>query len=270
MRQLTCTAPGLLEWTDVPEPQLADDHGALIRPIAVARCELDPVLVLGGPRSDGGFAVGHEAIAEVVAVGDHVSHVRPGDLVACSFQLCCGGCPSCAAGRTALCDEYPILSDFGMQPLSGVEYGGMIADLVLVPHAGVMLRPIPEGADPAMIASVADNVADGYRAVVPHLAERPGADVLVVCHGGPSLALYAALAAIAAGAGSVTFESDDERVLAAAAALGARRCTRPSVAAPDAGRSSWTVGHGSKGCTTRSSRPSPRGPSTAWPTTPTR
>lgn len=222
MRQLTCTAPGVLEWNDVPEPELADDHAALLRPVAVARCELDPLLVLGGPRSEGGFAVGHEAIAEVVAVGDHVSHVRPGDLVACSFQLCCGRCPSCASGRTALCDDYPILSDFGMRPLTGVEYGGMIADLVHVPHAAAMLRPIPTGADPVMIASVADNVADGYRAVVPHLAERPGADVLVVCHGLPSIALYATLSAIAAGAASVTFESDDERFLEAAAALGAQ------------------------------------------------
>jgi threonine dehydrogenase-like Zn-dependent dehydrogenase len=221
VRQLSCTAPGVLDWTDVPEPELVGDGDALIRPSAVARCELDPVLVSGGPRTANGFAVGHEAVAQVVAVDDQVANLRPGDLVACSFQLCCGRCRSCVAGWTALCDDYPILSDYGMQPLSGVEYGGMLADVVHVPHAAAMLFPVPAGADPVAIASVADNVADGYRAVVPHLVERPGADVLVVCHGGPSIALYATLAAVAAGAGSVTFESDDDAALEAAAVLGA-------------------------------------------------
>jgi alcohol dehydrogenase len=211
----------VLEWRNVPEPELTGKDSALIRPVAVARCELDPTLVMGGPRTPEGFAVGHEAIVEVVAVGDDVGHVKPGDLVACSFQVCCGRCRSCVSGRTALCDDYPILSDFGMQPLSGVEYGGMIADLVHVPHAAAMLQPIPPGVDPVIIASVADNLADGYRTVVPHLAEQPGVDVLVVCHGGPSVALYATLAAIASGAGSVTFESDDDRSLEAAATLGA-------------------------------------------------
>jgi hypothetical protein len=41
MRQLTCTGPGLLEWVDVSAPNDTGDDGALIRPIAVARCELD-------------------------------------------------------------------------------------------------------------------------------------------------------------------------------------------------------------------------------------
>lgn len=222
MRQLVCTAPGTLAWRDVTEPALEGEGSALIRPVAVARCELDPLLVLAGPRGDGGFAVGHEAIGVVLEVGAGVTRVRPGDLVTCAFQLSCGRCPSCSRGRTALCDEYPILSDYGMQPLSGVEYGGMLADAVHVPHADAMLHTIPAGVDPAAIASVADNVADGYRAVVPHLAEQPGADVLVVCHGGPSIALYATLAALAAAAGTVTFESDDDRYLEAAAALGAR------------------------------------------------
>jgi hypothetical protein len=63
MRQPTCIAPGRLEWRDVTAPELAGDGGALIRPIAVARCEIDPMLIGAGPVSPVGFAVGHEAIA---------------------------------------------------------------------------------------------------------------------------------------------------------------------------------------------------------------
>ena len=97
----------------------------------------------------------------------------------------------------------------------------MLSDLVRVPHAAAMLTPLPDGLDPVSVASVPDNVADGYRSVAPHLADRAGADVLVACHGNPSIALYAAQSALALGAGSVTFASDDERVLGLAERIGA-------------------------------------------------
>jgi alcohol dehydrogenase len=225
VQQLTCVAAGTLEWRDVPESIAPGAHAALVRPVVVARCEIDPLLITSGPTTAEGFAVGHEAIAEVITVGSGVTDVRPGDLVASSFQVCCGQCPTCTSGRTALCEAYPILSDYGMQPLSGVEYGGMLSDLVLVPHADAMLAPIHSGVDPVTIASIADNVADGYRAVAPHLRAQPGADVLIVCHGGRSIALYATLAALYLGAGSVTFESDDAHALAVAADLGATAVT---------------------------------------------
>src|SRR5215469_10089148 len=221
MRQLTCTAPGLLEWRDVPGPELGGAGAALIRPVAVARCEIDPLLVSAGPPSPEGFAVGHEAVAEVVRTGADVSAVVAGQLVFCSFQVCCGRCLPCRGGRTANCAEYPVLSDYGMQPLSGVEYGGMLSDLVYVPYADAMLVGVPAGLDAIRLASVADNVCDGYRAVAPHLAARPGADVLVVCHGAPSIAIYAAQAALAVGAGTVTFESDDTSILDTASSVGA-------------------------------------------------
>ena len=161
MRQLTCTGPGALEWRDVPEPQLDDAQSALIRPIAVARCEIDPLLIASGPRDASGYAVGHESVAEVIGVGSEVSDIRPGDLVVPSFQLCCGRCESCRKGRSANCDAYAVLSDYGMQPLSGAEYGGMLSDEVRVPHADAMLFPLPPNVDPVSVASAGDNLADG-------------------------------------------------------------------------------------------------------------
>lgn len=108
-----------------------------------------------------------------------------------------------------------------MQPLSGVEYGGMLSDTLQVPHASAMLCPLPEGVDPIALASVSDNVLDGYRTVASHLAARPGEEVLVVCHGSRSIALYAVQAAIALGASSVDFACDDADALDLAAKLGA-------------------------------------------------
>src|SRR6478752_5441257 len=138
MRQLTCTGPGEVGWRDVAEPAVTQPTDALIRPIAVARCEIDPLLVLAGPTSPVGFAVGHEAVAEVVDLGHGIHGLAVGDLVLPSFQVSCGECATCRRGRSACCGAYPTLSDYGMQPLSGTEYGGMLADLVRVPHAGTM------------------------------------------------------------------------------------------------------------------------------------
>jgi alcohol dehydrogenase len=222
MKQLSCVAPGAIEWLDVDPPELLDPHDALVRPVAVARCEIDPFLVLVGPRAgDDGFALGHEAVAEIIAVGDAVDDLRVGQLVLPSFQVCCGECATCRRGHTALCEQYPVLSDFGMQPLSGVEFGGMLSDVVRVPHAAKMLFPLPTGFDPVALASVPDNVSDGYRAVAPHLRDRHDANVLVVIHGTPSIGLYAAQCALALGAGGVTVASDDDRVLELASDLGA-------------------------------------------------
>jgi alcohol dehydrogenase len=222
MRQLTCTSPGKVEWLEVPEPKLESDQQALVRPLAVARCDIDRILVAGLIPHLGPFALGHECVGEVVALGDAVAGLEVGQRVVVAFQASCGQCRSCAAGHTANCDAFPVLSDYGMQPLSGVEYGGMLSDLVRVPFANAMLQPIPAGLDPVSLASVSDNVVDGYRAVAPHLRGFPGSDVLVVSHGGPSVPLYAVQAALALGAGSVDFASTDEECLALAEKLGAR------------------------------------------------
>ena len=116
-----------------------------------------------------------------------------------------------------------MLSDYGMQPLSGTEYGGMLADVVRVPvrrrRCSRRSRP---ALDPVALGSVSDNVLDGYRAVAPHLAGAPGADVLIVCHGLKSVPLYAAQTALALGAGRVDYASDDAEALALAERLGAR------------------------------------------------
>ncbi len=222
MQQLTCVGPGEIEWREVQEPGLEHDGDAILRPLAVARCEIDPLLIAGARRESDPFALGHECVAEIVALGDGVRGFEVGQRVVPSFQVSCGVCSTCRVGHTANCAEYPVLSDYGMRPLSGVEYGGMLSDRLRVPHAERMLAPAPEGVDPLTLASVSDNVLDGYRGVAPHLATHPGADVLVVCHGAPSIALYGVQAALALGAGSVTFASDQAEPLALAERLGAK------------------------------------------------
>ncbi|MBA2342808.1 MAG: alcohol dehydrogenase, partial [Thermoleophilaceae bacterium] len=44
MQQLTFTEPHTLLWEDVPEPKLDGDGAAIVRPLAVATCDLDSAI----------------------------------------------------------------------------------------------------------------------------------------------------------------------------------------------------------------------------------
>jgi alcohol dehydrogenase len=107
-----------------------------------------------------------------------------------------------------------------LKPLCGTEFGGALSDLMHVPFADHMLVRLPKGLDPVSVASAADNVPDGWRAVAPHLKARPGASVLVVGGLVKSVALYAAGAAASLGAGRVLYLDDTPAHRAAAERFG--------------------------------------------------
>ena len=219
MRALTVLAPGKLEWQDVPDASLQAAGDALVRPLAVAACDLDVALLRGQAPFAGPFPLGHEFVAEVVDVGAGVAGYRPGDRVVVPFQISCGACDRCRRRLTGSCRAVPPVSMYGFRPLGG-EWGGALADLVCVPYAAHMLVPLPAGVDPVAVASASDNVADGWRAVAPPLVELPKAPVLVV-GGMGSVPLYAVAVALALGAARVDYVDTDENRLALAAALGA-------------------------------------------------
>jgi threonine dehydrogenase-like Zn-dependent dehydrogenase len=162
-------------------------------------------------------------VAEVVAVGDAVTTVRAGDRVVVPFQISCGRCRECLRGATGSCGTHPLMAMYGMAPLAGLDGGGFMSDLVSVPHGDAMLIPIPQPVDPVAIASLSDNIPDGWRAIGPYRAELDALDpsdrrVLVV--GRRSIGVYAAAFASAIGA-HVDYVDTDKNRLAAAEKLGA-------------------------------------------------
>ncbi|MHB8694569.1 MAG: zinc-dependent alcohol dehydrogenase [Solirubrobacteraceae bacterium] len=221
MQQLTYLGPNELAWRDAPEPNLGSDQSALVRPIAVATCDLDALIISGTSPFVAPFAVGHECVAKVVEIGDEVSSVHPGQLVSVPFQISCGDCAACKRGRTGNCSSVEFMSTYGFGPTVD-RWGGFLSDLVRVPYADHMLVPVPEGLEPAQVASASDNVSDAWRAVAPPLDADPGAPVLVV--GGASsgsIGLYAAGIAVALGAESVLYVDADPDRRAIAQTLGA-------------------------------------------------
>jgi threonine dehydrogenase-like Zn-dependent dehydrogenase len=219
MQQLTFVEPGKLEWWEVDDPRLAGDREALVRPLAVATCDLDSLIVRGTAPFEGPFPFGHEAVAEVVETGDAAGGFEPGDLVTVPFQISCGECAPCREGRTGNCTGVPRLSMYGLGSLGG-DWGGFLSDTVRVPFADHMLVRFPDGVEPAAAASVSDNISDGWRTVGPFLAERPEAEVLVV-GGAGSIGLYSAGIAAALGSPRVDYVDHDEDRLERAKRLGA-------------------------------------------------
>jgi alcohol dehydrogenase len=224
MRALTYVGPRQLEWREADDPRIAGDGEAIVRHLAVATCDLDALIVGGVSPFPAPFTIGHEGVAEVLEVGDGVRTVRPGDRVLVPFQISCGTCGACAAGRTGNCENVPFSATygFGFGP-DNTKWGGFLADAVRVPYADAMLVPIPDGLAPEVAAGASDNITDAYRTVGPHLAARPGAPVLV-CGGAQSgsIGLYAVAHAVALGAEDVLYVDPDPGRRAIAEGYGAR------------------------------------------------
>jgi threonine dehydrogenase-like Zn-dependent dehydrogenase len=223
MRQLTFEEVGRYAWQEVPDPQITAPEQALVRPLLVACCDLDVAVAHGRVPLLPGYAVGHEGLAEVVAVGDGVSSVRPGDRVVVPFQISCGNCRECRRGATGSCASVPLMAMYGLGPLAGLNGGGFMSDLVLVPYADAMLISVPDAVDAISIASLSDNIPDGWRAIGPYrdeLARLDPADRRVLVVGRLSIGLYAVAFAAALGA-HVDYVDTDEQRLAAAEKLGA-------------------------------------------------
>jgi threonine dehydrogenase-like Zn-dependent dehydrogenase len=216
MRALFGGGNGPSHFRDIPEPTITSAVQAIVRPVAVAVCDLDIAYLIGLLPTEQPYAFGHEFTAVVVDIGDAVTNIKPGDRVTVPFQISCGGCNRCRSARSLDCSTVPPLSTYGLEPFGGGPWGGACADFVLVPYADAMCVPLPDNIDPIHAASVSDNLVDGYRSIAPYVGV--GDEVLVL--GSASVGLYAVATASALRV-PVTYVDDDPVRLACAERLGA-------------------------------------------------
>jgi alcohol dehydrogenase len=247
MRELQLRRAGALAWADRPEPELVERTDALVRPFLAGRCDgdtlplhrpvsramqlgvavraIDPVVacICGRVPFRGPFAIGHECVAQVVALGDDVAGLRLGETVVVPWAVSCGACERCLAGLTSKCTATTNgeLAAYGFGAASGA-WGGMVSDLVRVPFAEHMLVPVADHVPAARVVAAGDNLADAWRAVVGPLRERPGGRVLILGGGAQSIGLYAAGLAVAHGAAVVDYRDDDLGRASIAESFGAR------------------------------------------------
>jgi len=218
MQSLVLTGPRSLEWQDRPAPRLSAPMDALVRPIASAACDLDRRLVASPSPFETPFALGHEAVGEIVDLADDDSGLQVGRRVVIPWHISCGTCGNCRRDLPGACTSVPRLASYGTSV--GGHWGGLFDELVRVPWARHNLTPLPPAVEPFLAASAADNLTDAFQAVRPTLAAQPDAEVLVI-GGTASLGLLTVLSAIALGAASVTYLDVDAGRCAEAAAAGA-------------------------------------------------
>jgi 2-desacetyl-2-hydroxyethyl bacteriochlorophyllide A dehydrogenase len=215
MQAVTFQAPGEVRVEDKPEPELLAADDAVVRVTHTGVCGSDLHIYHGRIAIEPGFTIGHEYVGQVVAVGDAVHAVAPGDRVLGCFQVACGTCRFCRHGKFHKCDSSRT---FGHgKTLGGLE--GTQAELALVPHANLTLRRVPEGLSAEAALFAGDVMGTGYHATVA-AGVRPGDSVAVLGLG--PVGLCAVQAARASGATPVIAIDTVEQRLEMARAFGAQ------------------------------------------------
>src|SRR5436190_7638068 len=121
MLALTLVAPNKFEYIEQTEPARPAAGEALVRIRTVGICGTDVSGFLGKmPFIQYPRILGHELGVEVIATGDGVTKVKPGDRCSVEPYLNCGSCAMCRNGRTNGCETLQVLGvhcDGGLRPL---------------------------------------------------------------------------------------------------------------------------------------------------------
>ncbi|HEY1236748.1 MAG TPA: alcohol dehydrogenase catalytic domain-containing protein [Solirubrobacterales bacterium] len=196
MRAVTFQAPGEVRIDDKPEPELGAPDDALVRVEASGICGSDLHIFHGRVPVEPGFTIGHEFVGTVLAVGPEVERVAAGDRVLGCFHTACATCAACLRGDYHRCRTGRT---FGHGAKLG-DLQGAQAEQLLVPHANLTLRRVPEGMADEVALFAGDVMGTGYHAIA-HAGTHAGDSVAVLGLG--PVGLCAVQAAQAAGASRV-------------------------------------------------------------------
>jgi S-(hydroxymethyl)glutathione dehydrogenase/alcohol dehydrogenase len=198
--------PGQLEIVDL----VVDDPGpreVLIQVAASGLCHSDLHFLEGKYHTDLPCVLGHEAAGIVLAVGQDVTYLAPGDHVITCLSSFCGTCRFCVTGRPFLCDrqglertldEKPRLA-FDGEKVNQFARLGAFAEQMLVHENSTVVVSKEMPLDRAALVGCA--VTTGVGAVVNTARIPLGATVAILGCGG--IGLNAVQGAAMAGAGKV-------------------------------------------------------------------
>jgi glutathione-independent formaldehyde dehydrogenase len=159
-RAVAYQGPGVVEIVEIDYPtfELKDGpgvnpanvgrklpHGVVLRTVATNICGSDQHMVRGRTTAPTGLVLGHEITGEVVETGPDVEFTKVGDLVSVPFNISCGRCRNCKAGKTGICLN--VNPDRPGSAYGYVDMGGWVggqAEYVLVPYADWNLLKFPD------------------------------------------------------------------------------------------------------------------------------
>ena len=110
IRAIRFEAPYQARAVQVPAPSSPGPGQALVRTHSVGVCGTDVSAYRGTfPFFDFPRIPGHELGVEVLAVGDGVTSIAPGDTCSVEPYLNCGRCYACSKGRTNCCERLSVI-----------------------------------------------------------------------------------------------------------------------------------------------------------------
>lgn len=232
MKALLITAPGQASLAEIDKPQVGPED-VLIRSRAAGICGSD-VELYQGTRPTGFYRYpivpGHEWAGEIVAVGERVRTLSPGDKVVSEGFLFCGTCRNCRTGLTNLCEA-------GYDEIGFTRTGGL-AEYVAVPARLVHTLPRTSSLEEAALLEPTAVVVHAFLRAQP----QAGSTVIVVGDGNIGL-LGVQVARLFSPAAIVLLGSRDER-LDLARHLGATHTINVRQSDPDPFIQSLTGGKG--------------------------
>ncbi|GAA4827203.1 glutathione-independent formaldehyde dehydrogenase [Actinomycetospora corticicola] len=186
----------------VDDPRLEAPTDVLVRITTTAICGSDLHMYEGRTVAETGIVFGHENMGIVEEVGSGVTRIRKGDRISLPFNVACGFCKNCLAGKSAFCLTVNPPYAGGAYGYVGMgPYTGGQAEYLRVPFADYNALVLPPGDEHENdYAMLADIFPTGYHATV--LADLNPGESIVVFGAGP-VGLMAAYSAVLKGASKV-------------------------------------------------------------------
>jgi S-(hydroxymethyl)glutathione dehydrogenase/alcohol dehydrogenase len=180
-----------LEITEISLPEPGPGQ-VRVRLAAAGVCHSDLSLSDGTMRLPVPAVLGHEGAGTVLAVGEGVTHVAPGDGVVLNWAPSCGSCHACSIGEVWLCADaltgagrvHALAAD-GTELHPGLNVGAFAEETVVAANC---VLPVPDGVPLTDAALLGCAVLTGYGAVHHSARVREGESVAVFGVGGVGLA----------------------------------------------------------------------------------
>ncbi len=194
---------------DAPPPPATDEVQLRVRAVGLNHIDVWGFRGMAFAKRLYPLTVGAEASAEVIAVGDSVTNVRPGDRVVPYSALTCGVCPACRKGRDNLCEN--------VGGVRGFHIDGFAQDVTN--HPARLLVKIPDGVEMRDAACVAVAYGTVEHMLFDNAQLEPGETILIHA-GGSGIGSIAIRIAKSIGCTVITTVGSADKA-AKAAALGA-------------------------------------------------
>ncbi len=221
MKAVVYKGPYEVAVEDVEDPAIQDPTDVIVRITSTAICGSDLHMYEGRTDAEPGITFGHENMGIVEEAGSGVTTVSEGDRVVMPFNVACGFCDNCRAGKSAFCltvnDPGTAGGAYGYVGMG--PYSGGQAEYLRVPFADYNCVQLPQGDEHEKdFAMLADIFPTGYHAT--ELAGvKPGETVAV--YGAGPVGLMAAYSAQLKGASRIFVVDHVQNRLDLAKELGA-------------------------------------------------